>query len=293
MQLTTIKKIFSIDLNKFIFLHDQVQKDAYNQELDQVFYAVKEFTCNLKSEVTESQFDKYLESLLNVESLNSTDPITKNDLINTQKSELLYLYHIISSNSSTSKAKPKSQNSKLEMLKRYIDLLKLKEDTLIKPNGKIKLSVEAKRGKANILLDLPQLSDNKALLNKLVDEIILFNINNFTELGWYLRLKKKQLTIDELEDEYQKAVHRGIGRKVIGVEPDILLILKMIRTFPQFPNSNRKNSILSEAQGSFIQRYLHLFGINDNSFIVTIDTSDLEYDITYNKKLRRHLKLKS
>jgi hypothetical protein len=288
-----IKKNISVDLKKFEGFDTYVKFDAYNSEFDDHVYGIKHIPVELTMSCSEKEFDKYFRSIITeIPNFNSSA-----EAIEELTNELIYVYTLIKRKASahllpTSKVTSKNIRNNLES---YIKILETLDSLPDNEDFNIKLTIVRKQTYLpNQVLEVPSTDDPKKLLKSIVDGIIKHHTRETVTSGLWgiLAFVKGKITISYLKTQLAKFNSEiKAGRKTTYNNAYLsLLILNYIKTLPWFPVSKKQNSILTEQQGKFIQKYFYLFGVQDLSFEVNIQKNFIEDDISFSKQLRKDLK---
>jgi hypothetical protein len=292
MDTIRLEKEFTVDLSKFRDFHPLVQRDAYDSAKDEDIYGFKTMTVTLKLNVFERKFDKYFDKILNLDKIepNGTDRQT---LLNEQKNELFYIFSLIKRSGTKQRPFKTNRNPGKKLFSDYIQMLEVAEQISNDKSYDFKLTIDG-GDTPNTILTLPKTNLPKDFYNEIISAIYRHHLTGATlhsSFGRFLRLRKGAKTLSGYKEELDSWAKSKPGRKQkIKTSYEAMLLHRHIRMFPQFPPSGRANAVLAEKQGSFIQRFLNLFGILDNSFEIIINEDKLIDDILYNKNLRSDLK---
>lgn len=139
-------------------------------------------------------------------------------------------------------------------------------------------------------LNLPKAKNTKLLYQYISDSIKQYFMDNENEfaLEYFLLPYKNQPLTLEVYDQRIKNINNSpkiTGDSIVGYCAHEML--SYIKFLPQYPDSTRRNTLMSESQADFIISYLQLFGFHNNSFKLNIDS---KMPFTTRDELRRSVK---
>ncbi len=161
---------------------------------------------------------------------------------------------------------------------------------VINPDDSLKIVIQQKTKKINPSIVLPKAEDTKALYKAISNAILRYFSENATtfELKWYLfNAYKNEVDIAAYKEMITEKRSAPIPSPTSLIGYFIDTMLPYLKSLPQFPeNRHRNNSVLTEVQGKFLDRFFLLFGFYSGTY--SVKTSDYKEQLS-TKELRRIL----